>query len=209
MGNIEALLFKDTLDKKRTARGAFNRASRRKGFKGGVLTPVDYLKGKEKREYMNNGKVVTYYMVENWQEFKGLSLENQEQTFVHLIKKYGTISGVAAKLGTPKSTLYSWLTRNNIQNKPDVAKYFVKHKKRLNGEKVVTKQTVVKSETVEPKQRQVDARKAPCEFCDSTKLKYSVSGTMEYEQASACLTSMEMILVKNKNYKITVNIIEV
>lgn len=53
---IERLFNKEIVDKKRVGRGIYNRASRR-GYTGAVRTQVDYLKGKEKKLYMNNGEV--------------------------------------------------------------------------------------------------------------------------------------------------------
>lgn len=61
---IEKMFNKETSSKKRVARGVFNRASRR-GYVGSVRTQVDFLKGKEKKAYMNNSEVRVYNMYED------------------------------------------------------------------------------------------------------------------------------------------------
>jgi hypothetical protein len=57
--DVERLLREDARDKKRTGNGVFSRASRR-GYTGAIRTTVDYLKGKEKKQYMGNGEVKMY-----------------------------------------------------------------------------------------------------------------------------------------------------
>lgn len=62
--NIELILKKDSMEKKRTGIGVFSRASRR-GYTGAVKTQVDFLKGKAKKEYMGNGVVKVSNIYDN------------------------------------------------------------------------------------------------------------------------------------------------
>ena len=57
----EKMFEKDSREKKRIARGASARASRKKGFKGGVKTPSDFMTKKQIREMSGKVKVSNIY----------------------------------------------------------------------------------------------------------------------------------------------------
>lgn len=57
----EKLFEKDSKYKKRIARGASARASRKKGFKGGMKTPTDFMTKKQIREMSGEVKVSNIY----------------------------------------------------------------------------------------------------------------------------------------------------
>jgi hypothetical protein len=59
---IERIWAEDIREKRKAARGVTHRASRNKGFKGGVRTPVDYMSTQEKRAYTAPSEVTTYYI---------------------------------------------------------------------------------------------------------------------------------------------------
>lgn len=59
---IERIWAEDIREKRKAARGVTHRASRKKGFKGGVKTPVDYMSTQEKRAYTAPSEVTTYYI---------------------------------------------------------------------------------------------------------------------------------------------------
>lgn len=80
--DVEKLFYQDSIRKKRIGSGARHMSSKRTGSTGPMKTPVDYLKGKAKREYQRNGKVVTYNMYEkimDYSEFKTLPKEEQRK----------------------------------------------------------------------------------------------------------------------------------
>lgn len=59
---IEKIFLKDIREKNKTKRGAFCRASRKKGFRGAMKTPYDFMTGKQRK--MLNGEVITYMLNE-------------------------------------------------------------------------------------------------------------------------------------------------
>jgi len=100
---IERLLKQDEIYKKVIARGARNRVSRRRGIKGPVMTPVDFLSGKEKRGYTKPGEVTSYYMKPiSWDEFLKLNKEHRIKTLETYLNRMdrGT---VIKEMGTTKS----------------------------------------------------------------------------------------------------------
>lgn len=62
--NITKMFYDDVKEKKRTGYGIYKRASRR-GYVGTVRTDVDYLKGKEKKDYMQGSEVKVSNLYEN------------------------------------------------------------------------------------------------------------------------------------------------
>lgn len=58
--NITKIFYQESLDKKRTGRGIYNRASRT--GKGNGYMPHELLTGKAKEEYMGNSEVIRYFI---------------------------------------------------------------------------------------------------------------------------------------------------
>jgi len=85
MNDYEWEFMQDSRDKKRTARGASARASRRRGLKGAVKTPVDYLKGKERKAYMSENTITS---IISYVEFKALDLSQRGRVLARLLQKY-------------------------------------------------------------------------------------------------------------------------
>ena len=84
--DIEKIFKQESREKKIIGYGLRGRASRT-GRKGPVLTPVDFLKGKEKRLYKSNGKVdITnmYDTLPDKEHFFSLSKEDQSK----ILKSY-------------------------------------------------------------------------------------------------------------------------
>src|SRR4051794_26517476 len=91
MEDIEKLLAIENREKKQTARGIHGRASKIGKFAKKMVTPVDMLKGKEKRIYKGTGKVRTYNMYEEillLEEFEKLSKEEQAKLLTEYRKRY-------------------------------------------------------------------------------------------------------------------------
>ena len=218
LNNVKAMFNNEIRDKKRTARGIHNRASRR-GIRGGVRTPVDYLTGDDKKKYMGNGKVVSYYMVDNWEDFINLAKENQVSTFIHLLKTLGKTKGVADSLNVAPSTLYSWINRNNLYSHPDISHYFKRTKKQLLSDEVNKSDTSKNtSETVSKdfvsslpinNTGNTSVVENVTKVTPKNKLNYTIDGTMTSDMVSTCLTSLELMLVKDKTYKVSITISEV
>lgn len=86
----------DVMQKKRNARGAFNRKRGSKSKKCSL--PSDYLTAKQLKEL--NGKVNTYYMNKpmNWEHFKTASEQIQAEYIDHLVSEYNVGKSDIAKM---------------------------------------------------------------------------------------------------------------
>jgi hypothetical protein len=133
MDNIERLFEQETKEKKKISHGIHHRASRTGRLKGGMRTPVDYLKGEAKKEYMGNSKVKRYILLDNgqmipieeetyimsirtYQEFKALDADGKR---LFLLSQEGKTAGVIAEeLGASKNTIYNWFNRLSIERTP-------------------------------------------------------------------------------------------
>jgi hypothetical protein len=84
MDEYEWEFMQDSMEKKRIARGAHHKASRKRGFKGAMKTPIDNLKGKARKIYMNE---VTTSSIISFAEFKELPLTQRAKVMAHLLQK--------------------------------------------------------------------------------------------------------------------------
>lgn len=79
---ITKLFNQDIKEKKKLGRGIFSRASRKKGFKGGVRTAYDFMSNEERKSL--NSEVKVYKMYISYDEFKELS-KNEK---VKILERY-------------------------------------------------------------------------------------------------------------------------
>lgn len=56
--NIEKIFYNDVSEKKKAARGVYAMTGKR-GYVGKMITPVDYMTRKEKKEYIKGGEIMT------------------------------------------------------------------------------------------------------------------------------------------------------
>lgn len=106
MTDEEYIFRTECAEKKRTARGSFNRLSHA-GRGGKVKMPSDYLTKKE-REAMN-GEVITYQMNRpmSWAQFKKMPDDTKREYINSIIHKYDPQqTAVAAMFGVTPRTLY-------------------------------------------------------------------------------------------------------
>ena len=94
----EKMFEKDSREKKRIARGASARASRKKGFKGGVRTPSDFMTKKQIREMSGKVKVSNIY-----DKYKNLENLPDKQTMLQMSKNPDTIEELRMILETAKT----------------------------------------------------------------------------------------------------------
>jgi hypothetical protein len=81
--DTEYTYYQDIWDKKKTASGARHRASRKKGFKGAVRTPYDFMTRKERKQL--SGEVRCYTMPISYTEFKKMK---DVRAKIELLEKY-------------------------------------------------------------------------------------------------------------------------
>jgi hypothetical protein len=112
--------FSATTSKKNLS-GVRGRASRT-GRKGAIMTPVDFLRGKAKKEYMQNSEVRVYNMYESkvipYDEFKELPIEKQVVLMTKWREAIGT-NNIIKDLKISRKKFYSdVLTSLGIETKP-------------------------------------------------------------------------------------------
>lgn len=118
--NIQRIFEDDVRDKKRTGTGVFSRASRR-GYVGKMRTPYDGVKYKAKKEYMGNGKVVTYNMFEEQivelDTFENFDKARQKE-LLELYREKFTTEEIKKTWRMNTYAFYNLLKKLGIQVKP-------------------------------------------------------------------------------------------
>ena len=135
----EKMFEKDSREKKRIARGASARASRKKGFKGGVKTPSDFMTKKQIREMSGKVKVSNIY-----DKYKNLENLPDKQTMLQMSKNPDTIEELRMILETAKTVHSSHTIAKHIKMSSGTL-YCVYERVGVayNKSKRVTKQKVV------------------------------------------------------------------
>lgn len=88
---IEKIFINESREKKKIGNGVMHRASRKKGYKGGVKFLSDMLTGKEKKEYMKAGEVKIsniYDKIMPLKEFKKLDTEKRTVALTNLLQRH-------------------------------------------------------------------------------------------------------------------------
>ena len=103
----------DVREKKRTARGYYNKV--RKG--GRMKLPYDYLTAKEKKSL--NGEVTTYSMNERipWKQFKFMPVDIQREYIDKLIANGGGFLDICEYLGVGQDTFAAWCKAHGVKFK--------------------------------------------------------------------------------------------
>lgn len=114
------LVFSSTTSKKNLS-GVRGRASRT-GRKGPVMTPVDFLRGREKKAYMKNSEVKVYNMYDEkvlpYEEFRELPIEKQVVLMTKWREGIGT-NNIIKDMKISRKKFYSEvLTSLGIETKP-------------------------------------------------------------------------------------------
>ena len=105
MSEITDMFYDECADRKRTARGAFNKRTHN-GKRGGVKFPSDYLSKKEKNKM--NGEIKVYKMNEpiTYAEFKGYPDDLKKQYVNNLREKFDVSdTAIAEMMGINNKTL--------------------------------------------------------------------------------------------------------
>lgn len=114
MNDYEYVFMQDVKEKKRTATGAYHRASRGKRAIT-VHNQSDYLTKKQIKEL--SSPVTTYYdKPVNYSEFKTWDTPKQASYINFIRNKYNaSIVNIAEMMGTSRNTLYAFLVARNIE----------------------------------------------------------------------------------------------
>lgn len=119
LSEAEQLFYAST--SKKNLSGVRGRASRT-GRTGAVMTPVDFLKGKAKKDYMKNSEVILYNMYDNqiipYDEFKTLPVEKQVALMTRWREEIGT-NNIIKELRISRKKFYDEVLKTlGIETKP-------------------------------------------------------------------------------------------
>lgn len=185
----EKLFEKDSREKKRIARGASARASRKKGFKGGVKTPSDFMTKKQIREMSGKVKVSNIY-----DKYKNLENLPNKQTMLQMSKNPDTIEELRMILETAKT----------VHTTHAIAKYMKMSSGTLycvyervcvayNKSKRVTKQKVV------PKLKEEEV--TPIEVKPINQFTINMKGTYSKEDIENRILALTNLMLDDSTYE--------
>lgn len=113
---IEKMIKKEISEKKKISQGVKHRASRKKGFKGKVKTPVDFMSRKEKTKYTKGSSIVSYNIFDKivtYEEFK-LFDDNMKKGLLDEYLYDFSISEIAKAWNVNVRFVYELIHRLNI-----------------------------------------------------------------------------------------------
>ena len=185
----EKLFEKDSREKKRIARGASARASRKKGFKGGVKTPSDFMTKKQIREMSGKVKVSNIY-----DKYKNLENLPDKQTMLQMSKNPDTIEELRMILETAK-TVHSSHTIAKYIKMSSGTLYCIYERVGVayNKSKRVTKQKVVP----ELKEEEV----TPIEVKPINQFTINMKGTYSKEDIENRILALTNLMLDDSTYE--------
>lgn len=122
--DVEKLFSEDVMEKKKLARNAAARASRSKGFKGGVRTPYDFMSPKERREYAGNSPVITYNLYDKEggnKEVLNMTPDERREYIRKRIEEGMSKNAIAKELGVSNYYINKWLGTTTKKGKDAVS----------------------------------------------------------------------------------------
>jgi hypothetical protein len=124
MYDVEKLFNEDVREKKKLARNAAARASRRKGFKGSVRTPYDFMSRKERREYAGNSPVITYNLYDKEggnTEVLNMTPDERREYILKKINEGMSKNAIAKEMGVSTYYINKWLGTTTKKGKDAVS----------------------------------------------------------------------------------------
>ena len=188
-------IFSSTTSKKNLS-GVRGRASRT-GRKGAMMTPVDFLRGKDKKAYMQNSEVRVYNMYEEkvmpYEEFKELPIEKQVVLMTKWRDEVGT-NNIIKDMKISRKKFYSDVLKSlGIETKPRGRR--PRKEESENATAVVTETET----SIEPN---------PVERENETAFMIRFNGRLEGHALANRLARLARILDDEGNYEINVEVRE-
>lgn len=208
----------DVIDKKRTARGIHNRASRKKGFKGAVRTPSDFLTNKQRKALNSEVRISSMYDkykdVENLPtkaELKAMSYGNPEECkkILEVAKAHNSGIKIQKAVGLSAGGLYDLYKRVGVPYNKGVRGGDVKSDKK-NIEKPLAKTNENDVELLERVKKleeliTIEHQSPAVSKCFSMK----ITGEYSKKEIEDRILSLSQIMLDDSKYKFTLTIEEV
>ena len=193
--------FSSTTSKKNLS-GVRGRASRT-GRKGAIMTPVDFLRGKDKKAYMQNSEVRVYNMYEEkvlpYEEFKELPIEKQVVLMTKWRDEVGT-NNIIKDMKISRKKFYSDVLKSlGIETKP----------RGRRPKRVETDTESVDTPNAETESYSSPKVAEPPQYMEGTAFMIRFNGRVEGHALANRLARLARILESNDTYEINVEVREV
>lgn len=199
---IEKMLHAENRDKKRIGSNIYKRTGTR-GYTGSIRSAHDLLKGKAKKEYEGNSKVMTTNMYDKIlprEEFDKLETHIQKNMMSYWYLTHGTLA-IRSGMSIGAQTLYSYLDKLGIERKGKEGR-----KPRSGKNKATPKQKPTKA----PDQKQLEIvdinsmyptilTPEPPQQINNWGLNVNYSGTYTPEEIQRILQKLDLILQDEKS----------
>jgi len=202
--DFNKLFYQDVREKKRIGSN-IHKAKGKRGYVGKLYLTSDLLKGKAKRQYKQNGKVVTWNMYDtimDYSEFMELEESQQKKTLEEYRKRF-----------TNKEIMEKWQLNND--------QYYAKTVKRLgvatqrSNNKVKSVKPVTPVETIKPVSNQIemDYKASEGVLNDSNSktsegMEITLNGIYEASSIQSKLEKLALLIEEDTDYKINITITE-
>lgn len=217
--SIESMLVRDCIEKKKAGRGVYSRASRSRGFRGGVLFPSDLLSAKEKREYKKATKAEVYNMYDDIKNIPSLKeLEEMPhdtaRKIIETARSKHMVKDLSEHWGIGRTSVYSKVfspygvkTKQYKTSKQDSRNVSTYDTSKSEGRPVITE---VSDEASKPKSGKSDKvsnkdskRGTPYKSA-GLNLEYDAIDTGE--NSASRITDLVLVLEEDINYHVNLSI---
>lgn len=205
---IQRMLEEENRDKKRIGSNIYKRTGTR-GYTGAIRSPHDLLKGKAKREYEGNSKVMTSNMYDKIlpkSEFDKLEPHIQRNMLSYWYLTHGTLK-IRSGMQIGAKTLYNLLEKLGIERKGKTGR-----KPRTSKKKKVGAGVAIPKETIET----LDISSmyptiiTPEPVVNNWGLSINYNGSYESNDIQKILQKLDLLLQdENKTFEISISLKEV
>ena len=190
----EKMFEKDSREKKRIARGASARASRKKGFKGGVRTPSDFMTKKQIREMSGKVKVSSIY-----DKYKNLENLPDKQTMLQMSKNPDTTEELRMILETAKTVHTSHTIAKYIKMSPGTLYCVYERVGVAYNKSKRTKSNRVTKQKVVPKLKEEEV--TPIEVKPINQFTINMKGTYSKEDIENRILALTNLMLDDSTYE--------
>lgn len=204
--DIQKMFEQEVREKKRIGSNIYSRTGTR-GYTGTIRSAHDLLKGKAKREYEGNGKVVTtniYDRILPKEEFYALETHMKKNMFSYWYLTYG-IKAIQEGMGVGCQTVYNILNELGIPRKGKVGRIGkgVSNNRAeiLAKAREVKKQKALESNSVVqvPEEIKVDAPISPVQTIQTEGMQLNFKGIYNAKQIEKILSKLEVLVSDEEN----------
>jgi hypothetical protein len=195
----EFLLMQENREKKRAASGIHSRKGKR-GYVGKMYTPVDFLKGKEKRNYVKAGKITVSNLFDeilSQEEFDKLE-ENEQKNRLMYWRLNHSVEKIKKEMGVTHGRYYRYIKELDLPRIPrglGVTTLDIKEKRKGKATKM-NKETKEQKNTTEPEKilEAEQPKKESLNLLDLFGLNIGYKGTFNSDEIRKMFNKLDILL---------------